>query len=214
MASSKNEKRKTRSSPIKVAALCGSLRAESFTRRALALALEGAKRDGAVTQMLDLRDYQLVFCDGSEEGEYPADVHRLRADIKASDGLILGSPEYHGCFSGVLKNALDLMRFDEMQGKMIGLLAVSGGPLGSLIGLSSLREVGRSLRSWVIPDQVVVPEAWKIFKDDGSVSSPKMEARLVDLGQQVARFAHLHKLGRAQDFQRIWEQAVQNPGAD
>jgi NAD(P)H-dependent FMN reductase len=86
--------------------------------------------------------------------------------------------------------------------------------LGSLIGLSSLREVGRSLRSWVIPDQVVVPEAWKIFKDDGSVSSPKMEARLVELGQQVARFAHLHKLGRAQDFQRIWEQAVQNPGAD
>jgi NAD(P)H-dependent FMN reductase len=77
--------------------------------------------------------------------DYPADVARLRADIKASDGLIVGSPEYHGCFSGVLKNALDLMRFDEMQGKMIGLLAVSGGPLGSLIGLSSLREVGRSL---------------------------------------------------------------------
>ena len=165
--------------------------------------------------MLDLRDYELVFCDGSDnEAHYPADVNRLRADIKASDGLILGSPEYHGCFSGVLKNALDLMRFDEMQGKMIGLLAVSGGPLGSLIGLSSLREVGRSLRAWVIPEQVVVPEAWKVFREDGTLTSPQMEERLVDLGRQVARFAHLHQSGRATDFQRIWEQAVQNPGAD
>jgi len=206
--------KRTPDESVRVSALCGSLRAESYTRKTLAIALEGAKREGAITKMLDLRDYELVFCDGSDDEAYPPDVARLRADIKASDGLIVGSPEYHGCFSGVLKNALDLMRFDEMQGKMIGLLAVSGGPLGSLIGLTSLREVGRSLRAWVIPEQVVVPEAWKHFREDGTLVSPKMEDRLIDLGRQVARFAHLHKSGNAKDFQRVWEQAVQNPGGD
>ena len=95
----------------------------------------------------DLRDYQLILCDGKEdESSYPKDVFRLRDDVRGAQGILLGTPEYHGSFSGVLKNALDLMDFDEFQGKMLGLVGVSGGQLGATNALAErLRNVGRQV---------------------------------------------------------------------
>src|SRR6266568_1457230 len=138
-------------SVVRIAGISGSLRVGSYTRSAVAAALEGAAEVGAETRLIDLRDYQLVFLNSREEAEYPPDVLRLRADVRQADGLILGTPEYHGGLSGALKNALDLMGFDEFEGKMIALVGVSGGRLGAFDALNSLRNIGRALHAWVIP---------------------------------------------------------------
>ena len=103
---------------VRVVGICGSLRPDSFTRMALAEALEGAAERGAATQLIDLREYQLPFVtttDGPEQ-QLPG-VIQLRAEARSADGIILATPEYHGTFSGVLKNALDLMGFDEFEAK-------------------------------------------------------------------------------------------------
>ena len=106
----------------------------------------------------------MAFCDGKEDDkEYPKDVFRLREEAKGAHGLILGTSEYHGGVSGVLKNALDLIGFEELEGKMIGLVGVSGGALGAVHALSHLRTVGRAFHAWVIPEQAAVSEAWKAF---------------------------------------------------
>jgi FMN reductase len=199
--------------PIEIAGLSGSLRAGSYTRRAVEAALEGAAETGARTRLIDLRDYTLVFRDGKDESAYPPDVFRLRAEVKQADGIILGTPEYHGGVSGVLKNALDLMSFDEFEGKMIGLVGVSGGRMGAHDALNTLRTVGRALHAWVIPEQASVPEAWNIFTKDGKISDPQYETRLKDVGRQVARFARLHKCENALEFVRDWQKAQANPGA-
>ena len=131
---------------IRVVGLSGSLRDGSYTRLAVQIALRGAAELGAETRLLDLRDYELPFCDGRvDEATCPPDVLRLRRDLRAAQGIILGTPEYHASFSGVLKNALDLMGFDEFEGKMLGLVGVSGGRLGAINALNSLRMVGRAL---------------------------------------------------------------------
>jgi len=176
-------------------------------------ALAGAAEAGASTQLLDLREYHLVFRDGKDESAYPPDVFRLREEVKQADGVILGTPEYHGGLSGVLKNALDLMGFDEFEGKMIGLVGVSGGRMGAYDALNTLRNVGRALHAWVIPDQGSVPEAWKVFADDGRITDPQHESRLKDVGRQLARFARLHKCESALEFLRNWQKAQANPGA-
>jgi NAD(P)H-dependent FMN reductase len=203
-----------RDTTVHVAGICGSLRAGSYTRRAVEIALEGARESGAATQLIDLRDYQLVFQNGKDETGYPPDVFRLRTEVKQADAIILGTPEYHGSFSGILKNALDLMGFDEFEGKMVGLVGVSGGRMGAFDAMSSLRNVGRALHAWVIPEQASVPEAWKIFTEDGKVADPQIEQRLKDVGRQVARFARLHKCEGALEFLKKWESAPQNPGAN
>ena len=44
-------------------------------------------------------------------------------------GLILGTPEYHGGYSGMLKNALDSMRVAEFEGRVENAKAlISNGP--------------------------------------------------------------------------------------
>jgi FMN reductase len=200
---------------VLVVGICGSIRRGSYTRMAVEIALQGAQEAGAQTRLIDLKDYQLVFCDGKEdESAFPEDVFRLRREVGQAGGIILGTPEYHGSFSGVLKNALDLMGFDEFEGKMIGLVGVSGGALGAVHALSSLRTVGRALHAWVIPEQVSIPEAWKVFDESGAMKDSNLEKRVKDVGRQVARFAYLHTSEKAREFLRAWEGAPVNPGGD
>jgi len=198
---------------LRIAGISGSLRAGSYTRRAVEIALEGAAETGAETRLIDLRDYNLVFRDGKDDTGYPDDVFRLRSEVKQAEGVILGTPEYHGSFSGVLKNALDLMGFDEFEGKMIGLVGVSGGRMGAFDALNSLRNIGRALHAWVIPEQTSVPEAWNVFSEDGKIADPQSEQRLKEIGRQVARFSRLHKCENALEFLRSWQKAPANPGA-
>lgn len=198
---------------VRVVGLCGSLRARSYSRMALQIALNGAEQAGASVKCIDLREYDLGFCAGSKgEVDYPPDVARLAEQVGAADGMILATPEYHGSFSGVLKNAIDLMGFREFEGKMLGLIGVSGGQMGALNALNGLRTVGRALRAWVLPHQVSIAQAHSAFADDGTLTNEAAAERLTKLGQMVTRFAYLHMSDRAQQFLAEWQGAHQNPG--
>jgi NAD(P)H-dependent FMN reductase len=163
-----------------------------------------------IPHLIDLAEYNLAFA--GADGDKGPDFERLSREVKQADGIILGTPEYHGSFSGVLKNALDLMGFEEFEGKMIGLVGVSGGMMGAFEGLNSLRNVGRALHAWVVPEQAAVPEAWKVFEASGAVKDPRLEERLKGVGRQVARFARLHKCATDNEFLKTWEEAPSNPG--
>jgi FMN reductase len=197
---------------VTVVALSGSLRQGSYTTMALRAALRGAADAGADIKLIDLRDYQLAFAMGAQDANMAASLDRLRAQFRVAHGILLGTPEYHGSFSGVLKNALDLMGFDEFEGKMIGLVGVSAGRMGAFDALNSLRNVGRALHAWVVPEQVSIPEAWKVFSEAGAVLDSQVEQRLFQVGRRVAEFARLHECGRAQEFVESWEGAMENPG--
>jgi len=196
---------------LNIVGICGSLRPSSYTCMALEIALQGAQELGAQTRILDLQDYDLTFVDGRRTS-YPEGVQRLKAEVQAADGIIIGTPEYHAGMSGVLKNALDLMGFDEFGGKMMGLIGVSGGTMGAINALNSLRAVGRALHAWVIPQQVTIPQGWKIFRADGYLEDEQYRERLLDVGRQVARFTYMHSSQQVQEFLEMWEQAPTNPG--
>lgn len=198
---------------IRVVGVCGSLRTNSTSRAALRVALRGAESNGSETRLLDLETYDLPFCRGKEqEVHYPQNVQRFRADVAWGDGIILATPEYHGSFSGVLKNALDLTGFEEFEGKMVGLVGVSGGRLGASDAMNNLRAIGRVLHAWVIPTQASVPEAYAAFDENGEPRSLAVTERLMSVGHEVAHFARLHKLGEHLEFVKDWERAPVNPG--
>jgi FMN reductase len=199
---------------ILIAGIGGSLRDGSYTAMAVQLALSGAAEAGAKTDFIDLRKYNLMFCNGGDDADVPADVIQLRERVRKANGLILGTPEYHGSFSGVLKNALDLMGFDEFEGKMLGLIGVAGGRMGAFSALNHLRYIGRALHAWVVPEQISIPQAWKEFDDSGSLKDPELLKRVKDVGRQVARFAYLHSSDASREFLRLWEEAPENPGGE
>lgn len=198
---------------VRVVAIGGSLREGSFSRQTAVIALEGAHQVGAETEFIDLRDYALTFCCGKQsDEEVRPDVLRLREKVRNAQGVILATPEYHGSVSGVLKNALDLMGWTEFEGKMIGLVGVSGGSMGALKALDDLRTIGRSLHAWVVPEQAGVPRAGDAFDEAGRLKDERLAERVREVGRQVGRFARLHNARQSEAFLEEWEQAIENPG--
>jgi FMN reductase len=162
---------------VKIVGIAGSLRPNSSSYQALAIAIARVQALGAETQLLDLRQMQLPFCRGGNDdyADYP-DVNRLREAVKEADGLILATPEYHGSVSGVLKNALDLMSFDQLSGKVTGLISVLGGQVNSN-ALNDLRVIMRWVHGWVIPEQIAIGQSWKAFSEDGKLLDEQLSKR-------------------------------------
>ena len=196
-----------------VVGLAGSLRAGSATQMAVRCALLGAEKLGARTQLLDLASYDLPFLGRDKEPTGRNAVERFLGDIRAADGIVLGSPELHGSLSGVLKNALDLANRDTFEGKMLGLIGVAGGRMGASETLSHLRAIGRSLHAWVVPTQVSIGAADNAFGPRGEPVDPDVGDRLMSVGRQVAHFAWLHKCENHLQFVKEWEGAGTSDGA-
>lgn len=169
---------------VKVIGILGSLRKDSYSALALEQAINRVKALGASAEILDLREMTLPFCDGgSEYPEYP-DVEILREKVKAADGLILATPEYHGSVSGVMKNALDLMSFDHLSGKVTGLISVLGGQSNSN-ALNDLRIIVRWVHGWVIPEQIAIGQAWQAFDQSGKLKDEKLSQRFDAFAQSL-----------------------------
>ncbi len=161
---------------VKIVGIGGSLRTESYSMQALRLAGDRTKALGADVQILDLKDMNLPFCDGGSDYPDHPDVEVMRRAVTAADGLILSTPEYHGSVSGVIKNALDLMSFDHLDGKVAGVISVLGGQSNSN-ALNDMRVIMRWVHAWVIPEQIAIGQAWKAFDKAGNLVDEKLSER-------------------------------------
>lgn len=169
---------------VKIVGIAGSLRTDSYSQVALRLAAQRVSALGAEVEILDLREMNLPFCDGGDEyPDYP-DVEKLRKAFHDADGLILVTPEYHGSISGVLKNALDLMSFDQLAGKVAGMISILGGQSNSN-ALNDLRVIMRWVHGWVIPEQIAIGQAWKAFDQDGKLLDEKLSQRFDQFAQSL-----------------------------
>ncbi|MCU0526019.1 MAG: NAD(P)H-dependent oxidoreductase [Elainella sp. Prado103] len=169
---------------VKIVGIAGSLRSGSYSQIALEIAAQRLTALGAEVELLDLRTLHLPFCDGGDDyTDYP-DVLRLQQAFEAADGLILATPEYHGSVSGVLKNALDLMSFKHLSGKVAGLISVLGGQSNSN-ALNDLRVILRWVHGWVIPEQIAIPQAYQAFNSNGKLLDEKLSQRFDDFAHSL-----------------------------
>jgi FMN reductase len=181
------------SRPVHVAVICGSLRPQSYTRRALAIAARELEGQGATVDVIDLVELDLPLCDGPRDTDDHPGKLQLKERVRRADGLLLGSPEYHSSMSGVLKNTLDLLTSEEVRGKLFGLLGVSGGEAGAVNTLGHLRYVVRGIGGWSLPAQISIPNAVHAFDGD-RLKDPKLEARIRAFAKELIRFTRLHAI--------------------
>lgn len=168
-----------------VVALCGSQRDGSYTRRALERALTAAERTGATTDLVELDELELPTFDPDKPDA--GDASTLRDRVRAADGVILGSPMYHGSYSSVVKTALDYCGFDEFDSTTVGLLVVAGGGFPTP-ALEHLRSVARALDAWVVPHQVAIPNVDCVYAN-GELTDDALADRIDTLGALVAEYA-------------------------
>jgi len=170
-----------------IVAVCGSRREGSYTRVALRHALEAAAAEGVATDLLDLGaadvDLPLYHPDEDEQGDSAA----LKRRVRRADGVVVGSPVYHGSYSSTFRNFHDYCSFDEYEETAVGLLATAGG--GSYgPTLDHLRSTIRGVHGWVVPHQVGIRSAYEKF-DDGAFTDRDLADRTAKLGRQVVRHA-------------------------
>ena len=132
---------------LKLLAINGSLTPPpSRTRIVLDVALAGAKAYDAniETEVLELRDFALEFCDGRAPDDYNHDTRRALALVAEADAYLVATPVYRGSYTGALKNFFDLIPNDPrgqdpLRGKAVGLLATGGSDHHYLILEHELR---------------------------------------------------------------------------
>lgn len=143
---------------MKVFLLCGSVAQKSHTNALLSY-IEGLfASQGHEVIFWDLKARPIPFIIPEyhkDPTQHPDEVVRNFVDqIAQSDVVILGSPLYHGSYSGVLKNALDNLRGDAFRGKWIGLVGNSGSLRADHVEFSHLRQVVNALVGYTAQTQV------------------------------------------------------------
>src|SRR2546422_11581460 len=134
----------------KILAFAGSTRTESFNKKLIKIAAQGARNAGAEVTLVDLRDLPMPLYDGDLEANsgLPENAKKFKELMFANNGLLISSPEYNSSFSGVLKNAIDWASREATDdekplacfvGKVAVLMSASPGALGGLRGLVQLR---------------------------------------------------------------------------
>lgn len=177
-----------------VVALGGSVRGGSTTDNVLRLALSAAAAAGARTLHLGGLELNLPMYTPDAQERTPA-AKILVAELRKADGIIIGSPSYHGSISGYVKNALDYMEDlrDEptpyFDGRAVGCIAVASGWHGAMSTLDTLRSIVHALRGWPTPLGVPVVAPSPLFDPDGVCLIPKVHAQIEIMARQVVAFA-------------------------
>ena len=185
--------------PITILGLGGSLREGSTTERALQIALEGARAEGARVTLLTPAQVSLPLFDGTYGLERYAPAERqailsLLEAVRQAHGLIFASPTYHNTLSGAVKNMLDfleLLRDDQparLEGKVVGLITVQEGTSGTGNNtLTTMLLAARAMRAWVAPTMLSIPASRTAFDPDGQPISAVFIQRLQAIGAEVAK---------------------------
>ncbi len=178
-------------------AFAGSLRRESYNKRLVRIAVEGARAAGADVTLIDLKDYPLPIYDGDLEQAHgiPENGRKLKQLFLEHQGLLISAPEYNSSITAVLKNTIDWVSrpapgepsLAAFLGKVAALLSASPGALGGLRGLVHVRAILGNIRVLVLPEQVAVVKAHEAFQDDGSLKDAKLQEAVLAIGKNLAQ---------------------------
>ncbi len=176
--------------PPRILLLYGSLRPQSFSKKAILEAERLLKAFGCDTKVFDPTGLPLP---GSDD-QHPK-VQELRDLMTWSEGQVWCSPEQHGSMTGVFKSQIDWVPLSlgavrPTQGKTLAVMQVCGGSQ-SFNAVNQLRVLGRWMRMITIPNQSSVPKAWLEFEPDGRMKPSGFYDRIVDVMEELVKFTLL-----------------------
>ena len=179
---------------MRILALSGSLRRESYNTRLLRAASELAPPGVEVELYEGLASLPPYDAD-IDVDPVPAAVRDLRGRIAAADGLLISSPEYNGSFPGQLKNAIDWASrpFPEssLRNKPIALAGATPGAYGAMWAQTDLRRVLGIAGARVVGEELPVAHAPTRFDDEGRLIDPEVRAHLIEHLELLAAEARL-----------------------
>lgn len=163
---------------IKITAICGSVRPENATSKALRVAVDAlaAQPDVEVTTVqLEELDLPLPGLPARD----PEALERFQGLVAGATGVLLASPEYHGGVSSPMKLAIDNLGFPSvLAGKPVALLGVAAGRIGAIKSLEQLRGICAHVGALVLPGAVSVAQVHRAFDEHGACVDEEVEAQI------------------------------------
>ncbi|MBK8374817.1 MAG: NAD(P)H-dependent oxidoreductase [Sphingomonadales bacterium] len=144
----------------KIVAIGGTINPGSSTELALRTALTVAESNGAEIKSFSAVSISQLFPLSRSTAHGAADGLEMVEAVRASDGIIIAAPGYHGTISGLVKNALDyledLSKDDRpyLDGRAVGLIATAFGDQASMSTMQTLRSIVHALRGWPTPPEI------------------------------------------------------------
>jgi FMN reductase len=181
----------------------GTARPSSTSERAVVEALRSAERLGAETRLFGgvfISGLPLYVPDRKERTEAERDFIET---MRRCDGVIVGTPGYHGSLSGPIKNILDLLEDtarDErpyLEGRAFGCVVTAYGWQACGTTLVSLRMIAHALRAWPTPFGAALNASTPLFETDGTCIDAKIAQQLSVVADQVVEFARHRAAGLA-----------------
>lgn len=169
---------------FKVLGVGSSLRNDASSTTALSVSLDFAKKQGAETRLLDLKQTKLPLYDPTSNQSL-SEIKKVQDDVNWSDALILSTPDYHGSMSGAMKNFLDYF-WAEFAGKTFGYICASHEK--GLTAMDQMRTAVRQCYGWSIPYGVSVSDTDDFI--NGKIT-PKLESRLDMLARDLVVYGRL-----------------------
>jgi NAD(P)H-dependent FMN reductase len=181
----------------KILAFAGSFRENSYNKRVLKVAVEGARKAGAEVTVVDLRDYPMPVYNEDDHKQNGFDENALKFQrlLGEHDGFLIASPEYNGSIPGGLKNVIDWAsrKSDEFgmvevfKGKVAAIMTASPGAFGGIRCLAHLRGVLTIMLVNVLPSEIAVAKVGAMFDgDSGEMTDDAMRGILEKLGESLA----------------------------
>lgn len=179
-----------------VAVLVGSLRRESFNRKAAkaVTALAPPHLKFEFLQIGDLPPYN----QDAEGDEAPELWKVFREDVRAADAVLFVTPEYNRSVPGVLKNAIDIASRPPGQGALLNkpaaVMSVSTGQIGGFGANHHLRQMLAYLNMPTLGQpEVYLGPAAQLFSDSGEIlkdSTRDLLKKFIDtFADWIERFA-------------------------
>ncbi|MBP1155356.1 MULTISPECIES: NAD(P)H-dependent oxidoreductase [unclassified Paenibacillus] len=152
------------------------------------------KLDSSIeTELLDLKQVQLQFCDGRDPSTYTDDTKRVIDTVASADLLIIGTPVFQGSITGVLKNLFDLLPVDVLRHKVVGLIATGGTYQHYLIIENQLKPIIGYFRAYVAPGYVYAHSDH--FNEHNEISDLEVLRRIELLAEEMVLMQGLRSGG-------------------
>jgi len=174
---------------VKVVAISGSTRRQSFNTSLLRTAAEVAPDDVELVLWDGLKE--LPHYDEDDDGTPHAAVDGLRSAIEDADGILFATPEYNSSIPGSLKNALDWasrpLATNVFRNKPVAVIGSSQGMFGAVWAQAELRKVLAAMGARVAEVELPVGRAHEKIGADGVVHDGETREQLRDaVGSLVA----------------------------
>lgn len=182
----------------KILSFSSSTRKDSFNKKIVKVATEGAQSAGIETNYIELKDFSMPFYDGDLEAEHglPENAKKLKKLFLQYDALLIGNAEYNSSITAIWKNTIDWLSRQEtpdetpliaFKDKIAVLISASPGQWGGIRSMMDTRNILENIGVTVLPITRSLSKANLAFDDKGNLNSQEVEA-FKKIGVQLANF--------------------------